>query len=151
MKTRYLKIDWLIPVLGIAVVVGSLVAGTAYLNLERKIHANEALTATLDRLYQDHQLSVALKTIHNGAVAAGTQRLDLLLCGHILTTNSELGSADPRTRTIVEDAFRKIARIRPKSAHTTAAASTQECSEEQAAAERILELASASDYSTQMK
>ena len=151
MKTRYLKIDWLIPVLGIAVVAGSLVAGTTYLNLERKIHANEALTATLDRLYQDHQLSVALKTIHNGEVAAATQRLDLLLCGHILTTNSELASADPRTRTIVEDAFRRIARIRPKSAHTTAAGSTQECNEDQAVAERILELALASDHSTQMK
>ena len=62
MKTRYIKMDWLIPVLGIAVVAGSLLAGTTYLNLERKIHADEAFTATLDRLYQDHQLSVALKT-----------------------------------------------------------------------------------------
>src|ERR1035437_10752963 len=131
MKTRYLKIDWLIPVLGIAVVAGSLVAGTTYLNLERKIHANEALTATLDRLYQDHQLSVALKTIHNGEVAAATQRLDLLLCGHILATNSELTSADPRTRTIVEDAFRRMARIRPKSAHGMAVGSPEACRDAQ--------------------
>jgi hypothetical protein len=44
-----------------------------------------------------------------------------------------------------------MARIRPKSAHTTAAGSTQECNEDQAVAERILELASAGDHSTQMK
>ena len=55
MKTRYLKIDWLIPVLGIAVVAGSLVAATTYLDLERQAQAEESFTATLDRLYEDQQ------------------------------------------------------------------------------------------------
>ena len=150
MKTRYIKIDWLIPVLGIAVVAGSLLAGTTYLNLERKIHADEAFTATLDRLYQDQQLSAALKTIHDGEVGVAAQRLDLLLCGHILRTNSELASADPRTRTFVEDAFRRMARVRPKSPNGAATGSAQECSDDQTAAQRILDLALASDHSTQI-
>ena len=117
MKTRYLKIDWLIPVLGIAVVAGSLVAATTYLDLERKAQAEESFTATLDRLYEDQQLSTALKTLHDGAVDAGVQRLDLLLCGHILRTDSELASAGARTRTFVEDAFRRIAQVQIGRAH----------------------------------
>jgi hypothetical protein len=151
MKTRYLKIDWLIPVLGIAVVAGSLVAATTYLDLERKAQAEESFTATLDRLYEDQQLSTALKTLHDGAVDAGVQRLDLLLCGHILRTDSELASAGARTRTFVEDAFRRIAQVRPKSAHSAAAGSGQECSDDQSAAQRILELALAGNHSTQTK
>jgi hypothetical protein len=151
MKTRYLKMNWLIPVLGIAVVAGSIVAGTTYLNLERKTQAAEALTATLDRLYQDQMLSAALKTLHAGEAAVAAQRLDLLLCDDILRTNSELASADARTRTFVEDAFRRIALLRPKIAHGAAAGSAQDCTGDQAAAQRILELALAGDHSTQTK
>ena len=151
MKTRYLKIDWLIPVLGIAVVAGSLVAGTTYLNLEKQIQATEAFTAKLDGLYQDHQLSLALKSIHNGEVSAAAQRLDLLLCVHILRTNSELPSAEPRTRIIIEDAFRKIALVRPKSGPSAATGSTQECSDDQKRAQQILELALAGDHSIATK
>jgi len=46
-----------------AVVAGALVAARTYLDLERQTHSGEVLTATLDRLYQDHQLSMALMTI----------------------------------------------------------------------------------------
>ena len=143
--------DWLIPVLGIATVAGSLVAGSTYLNLERKLHADEAFMATLDRLYQDQKLSAALKTIQEGKVDVAAQRLDVLLCGDILMTNSELASADARTRSYVEDAFRRIARVRPKSAAGTAAGSAQACAYDQTAAQRILELALAGDHSKQTK
>lgn len=151
MKTRYLKMDWLIPVLGIAVVAAGLMAGTNYLNLERKIQANEALMATLDRVYQDQQLSLALKTLHDGEADVAAQRLDQLLCGHILTTNSELASADARTRTVVEDAFRRIARIRPKTADGAAAGSAHESNGGLAAAQRILEQALAGDHTARTK
>ena len=143
--------DWLIPVLRIAAVAAGLMAGTNYLNVERKIQANEALRATLDRVYQDQQLSLALKALHNGEGDQAAQRLDLLLCGHILTTNSELASADGRTRIVVEDAFRRIARVRPKAARGAAAGSTHECIGDQAAAERVLELALAGDHTARMK
>ncbi len=138
MKTRYLKTDWLIPLVGIAVVAGSLVAGSTYLDLERQIHADEAFTATVDRLYQDQMLSAALKTIHDGEVNVAARRLDLLLCEHILRTDAELGSADARTRAFVGDAFRRIALVRPKTANGAAAGSAQECNDDQIAAEKVL-------------
>jgi|ERR1035437_753104 hypothetical protein len=151
MKTKYLMIDWLIPVLGIAVVAGSLVAATTYLGLEKKMHADEAFAATLNRLYQDQQLSVALKTLHDGAVDAAAQRLDLLLCGHIIRTHEESASADERTRQYVEDTFRRIALLRPKNAQATAAGLARECSDDQAAAEKILAIALASAHDPQTK
>ena len=151
MKTKYLIMNSFVLVLGIAVVAAGLVAGTRYLNLEQRIHADEALIATLDRLCQDHHISVALKTIHDGEADKAAQYLDLLLCGHILRTEAELASADTRTRMIVEDAFRRIARVRPKAADGAAAGSGQECNEGRAGAQRILDLALAGDHSTRTK
>jgi hypothetical protein len=138
MKTRSLKTDWFIPLVGIAVVAGSVVAGSTYLDLERMTAAEEAFTVTLDRLYHDQQIAAALKTIRDGEANVAAQRLDLLLCEHILRTDSELRSADARTRTFVENAFRRIAMIRPKTANGAAASSAQECSDDQTAAENIL-------------
>jgi len=151
MKTRYLKLEWLIPVMGTAVVAAGLVAGITYLDLERKIHADEAFNATLDRVSHDQKLSAVLKTLHDGETGGAAQRLDLLLCGDILRTNSELGSAYARTRSVVEDAFRKIARLRPKTADGRGASSTQACNDDQVAAQRILELSLAGDHGTQTK
>ena len=151
MKTTQLKMNWLIPMLGIAVVAGSLVAGTTYRNLERETQANEALTATLDRLQHDLEISATLKTIHDGKVEGAAARLDLLLCGNILRTDSELGAADPQTRVYVEDAFRRMALLRPKTANGAAAAPTQECTDDRAAAQRILELALAHNPGTQTR
>lgn len=151
MKTKQLKMNWLIPVLGIAVVAGSLVAGTTYRNLERETQADEALTATLDRLQQELEISSLLKTIHDGKVEGAAERLDLLLCGNILRTDSELGSADPQTRVCVQDAFRRMALLRPKTANGAGVGSTQECTDDRVAAERILSKALAVTHTAQAK
>ena len=138
MKTGYLKADWLAPLVGVAVVGGSLMAATTYVNLEQKSHANEALSVTLDHLYQDQKLSAALKSMHDGQVEAAGQRLDLILCQNILRLNSQLDSADPRTRAYIMDAFRRIALLRPRNGAGASGSAAQECSEDQIAAERIL-------------
>jgi hypothetical protein len=155
MKTQYLKMNWLIPVLGMVVVADSLVAGSTYLKLERRINSEEALTATLDRLYQDQRISSVLKSMHNGELDGelelAMQRLDLLLCGSILKTDAEMDSADVRTRIFAEDAFRRIALLRPMNPHSAVAGSAQDCCDDQSAAQRILELALASDHSTQAR
>jgi hypothetical protein len=151
MKTKQFKMNWLITMLGIAVVAGSLVAGTTYRSLERETQANEALTATLDRLQHDLEISSTLKTIHDGNVDGAAQRLDLLLCGNILRTNAELESADVETRVHVQDAFRRKALLRPKTANGAAAAPTQECTDDRATAQRILELALAHNPGTQTR
>jgi hypothetical protein len=138
MKTRCLKTDWIVPALAIALVAGTLMAARTYLNFERKTDTENALTATLDRLYQDQQLTLALKTLHDGDAAAAARRLDLMLCEHIVRLDAELPSADNRTRTFVEDAFHRMARVRPKATEAKSGDSAEDYSEDVVAAERIL-------------
>jgi hypothetical protein len=145
MKTRYLKLDRLVPSLGIALVAGGVVAAAAYLNMERRIHASENFGATLDTLAQDQRLSAALKTLHDGELAAATQRLDLLLCDSILLLHSQLASADDATRAYIMDSFRRIGTVRPKNPEASATGTVRETCEDQIAAERILTLAMAGD------
>jgi len=145
MKTCYLKVDWLIPLAGIAVVAASLVAGSTYLRLERKIQADEAFAATLDRLFQDQTICAALKNLKDGEMAVAAQHLDLRLCGNILQSNADLETADARTRACVQSAFRRMATIRPKTAAGATAGPALACNGDQMAAQRILELALAGD------
>jgi hypothetical protein len=151
MKTTYLKMQWLAPVLGVAVVSGGLMATRTYFELEHKVRAHEALTATLERLYQDQKLSTALKSMHEGDVEGAAQNLDALLCENILRLNDELASADARTRAYVEDVFRRIALARPELAGGGAAGSDQGRSDEQAAVERILRRALGNTHTAQVK
>ncbi|HOX56537.1 MAG TPA: hypothetical protein P5205_06370 [Candidatus Paceibacterota bacterium] len=151
MKISYLKTEWLAPVLGAAVVAGSLMATTTYLDLERKVRANEALMQTLDRLSQDQTVCAALKSIHDGDVEGATRRLDVLLCENILKLNADLESTDVRTRTYVEDNFIRIALTRPKTAGAEATGSNPISTEDQAAAERILSKALANIHTAQAR
>ena len=138
MKTSCWKKDWLSLLVGTVVIAGTVVAATAYFGIERRIRAEEAFTATLDRLSADQELSLALKEIHEGKANAAAERMDLLLCDHILLTDSELASASARKRSYVELAFQRIARLRPKTGGPAPAHSARECDNDQAAAERIL-------------
>ena len=113
MRTTYLKTQWLAPVLGVVVVAGSMMAARTYVELEHKVRAHEALTATVERLYQDHKVSTALRLIHDGDTAGAAQRLDVMLCEDVLRLNDELPAADERTRMYVEDTLRRIALVRP--------------------------------------
>jgi hypothetical protein len=151
MKTTYLKTNWLAPLLGVAVVGGCLLATTTYLDLARKVQAQEALGVTIDRLCADQKISAVLKAIHDGEVAAGVQRLDLLLCDSILRLDAELASADEQTRAYAADALRRIALLRPKRQLDAAGGLVQELSEDQAAAERILDRVQAGFHVAQTK
>jgi hypothetical protein len=146
MKTKYCEINWLIPVLGVAMVAGCVMAAAYYVDTERKIHSAESLAPTLDNIYLDQLLSGVLKDIHDGDVNGAAQRLDLLLCGNILRLNAELDSADDRTRAYVEDAFRRIGRVRPQIPVPVSSASAPELANDQAAAQRILALAMSVDH-----
>lgn len=151
MKTRYLKADWLVPLVGVAVVAGGLMAATTYFDLERQVQAHAALTQTLERLYQDQKLNAALKSIHDGDVQGAAQRLDTLLCANILRLNNELDSADARTRSYVKDAFRRIALARPRIAGSEAAVLDQESGNDRRAAETILSRALGSTHAAQVR
>ncbi len=149
MKTKCLKIDWLAPLVGVVLVAGVLVAATTYVDLERQSSANLALASTLDRLYQDQALSAALKEIHDGKTNAAAQRLDVLLCDHIVRINSEAASADAPTRTYVEDSFRRIARVRPMTGAGAVGPAAADRSEAQAEAEQILAMVLAGNHLVQ--
>jgi hypothetical protein len=151
MKTTFTTKDCLIPLLGMILVAGTLVVATSYYRLTERTQDAETLSATLGHLYEDQQLSLALKSIHDGQVQEAARRLDLLLCNHILRTDSELDSADPRARMFVTDAFRRIALVRPNTAAGQAAGSGQEVGDCQAAAEKILTRALGSAQTAQVR
>ena len=151
MKTSCFKMDWLIPVLGIAVVAGCLLAATNYRALERQAHTEEVFMPALDRLSRAHNLSLVLKTLHGGEVDKAARELDRLLCWDILGADAELASADARTRAWAGDMFRRIARVRPKTAEGAPVSSTPEPVGAQAAAQQILDLALKGDHNARTR
>jgi hypothetical protein len=136
MKTNYFKMNWLIPTLGIAVVAGTYLAVTNYLDLERQMEAEQAFVVTVDHVYQAQQLGTALKAIQDGEVKGAVRRLDLLLCNNIFRLDSELASSDARTKALVGMAFQRIAAVRPKTGSGALTSSAREGDDAQAAAEK---------------
>jgi hypothetical protein len=114
MKTKHIKMGWLTPVLGIALVTGGVMAATTYVGLERKIVSGQVYAAILERLYHDQQLSAVLRTIHDGEADAAARRLDLILCDDILAVNSLVASAGNAERDYAQTMFAQIARQRPE-------------------------------------
>jgi hypothetical protein len=151
MNTRYVKTDWLVPLVGMTVVAAVIVAGKTYFGFEQQAEAADAISARFERMSQNHQLSVVLKAIHDGEVQAAAQRLDLLLCGGILRINDELATADTETRAYVEDAFRRIAVVRPKIEPGGVTGSGRASGTDQMAAERILAKALATTHTAQAR
>ena len=143
--------DWLVVALAAGFVSAILIGVGAYLHLERKIHTTAVLTATVDQLYRDRTLSLALRKIHEGDVATASKQLDILLCDDILLLNSELESADEHTRALVGDTFRRIGRVRPKTQAQGATAANSVPTTDQIEAEQILSLAMADRLKAQPK
>ena len=151
MKTRRLRLDWLIPVLGIAAVVGGMMAATTYVRLEKDTQSAQSLANTLEHLYQDQTISLALRKIHAGEVAAAAQQVDVLLCDNVLQLNADLGSADAQTRAYVGHGFRRIERVRPKTPEAAASGAIPPTTMDQAEAQRILALAVGSQQMAESK
>jgi hypothetical protein len=151
MKIRFLKTDWLAPLVGIGVVVGSLAGAKTYLALEERARAADARAALLERIYQGQQLSLVLKAMHNGEFKGASQSLDCLLCDDILYASTMSESADAATQAVVLDAFRRIARARPMVAQGASAGSSKEATGEQVAAEQILARSLASGQAAKAK
>ena len=138
MKTNYLKTDWLIRLLGIALVAVAAMAAATYLNLERKVHSAEVFNANYDRLCQDVELCSALRAIHEGDISGATRRLDLKLCQDIIALNQQLASADAGDRVFIKNAFVRFTLLRPRSAELLTD-DTKELNPDQVEAERILQ------------
>jgi hypothetical protein len=135
MNTKRFKKDWLVVVVGAAVVASGLAVRNGLVEQQRSSSRAEALNAALSQIYQDQNISVVLRQLQAGDVGAARQRLDRLLCGNILHLEKEFGSADAETRTCVSEAWRRIARVRPQPALD---GSAPEPTPDQIAAQRIL-------------
>ena len=72
--------------------------------------------------------------------------LDVLLCQDIAAAQLQLSEADPSTRAFINDAFCRIAMLRPKPG---VGAGSGDYTPEQAAAERILSLAAGGGHVAQ--
>jgi hypothetical protein len=116
MKINYNRTNWLIPVLGIALVAAGVMAATTYLDLERKNHSAEASMAIIRGLHKDFQLGSALKTIHEEGVSTGVEPLDLMLCEDVIAIHSRLAALEEWDRAFIKNAFARLALIRPNSA-----------------------------------
>jgi hypothetical protein len=138
MKNTSIKMKWLIPTLGIAMVAGSLVGAATYIELGREAHSGEAYNVALGHLRLDEGLCCALRSMHEGDVNSAARQLDLLLCDDILAVNSELTSPRAAERAFVMNVFARFALVRPKNA-ALLAGTGQELRDDQIEAERILE------------
>jgi hypothetical protein len=120
MKTRTFRIDWLIPVLGIALVGGAYFPIKSYLGLQEEVRSNEQLTVTLDCLREACGLSQVLTEAQAGGCVVAASGLDELLVANLATDGVRIASADPETRGLLEAFTRFIDRRRSESASMAA-------------------------------
>jgi hypothetical protein len=137
MKTNRITIHRLLLLLVIVLGAGSVLVTVKYLSLERRTHADQEVEATLERLWQNQQLCSVLRTSQEGDVSAAAMNLDLRVCGDILAVNSQLASADERTRMFIKWSLANLALVRVKNAQASAGAK-QAIHPQQIEAERIL-------------
>ncbi len=140
MKRR--NVRWVSVALGTALLIGLLGMGVAYLKVQREILSIERYGTLVDRAYYNEQVSLVLKQFRNGDAVGAADRLDLTLCDEILRIESETGAADGKTREFALETYRMIARLRPSRPGMTASNGVpRQCSADQVAAQKILELA----------
>ncbi|HVM46965.1 MAG TPA: hypothetical protein VMU04_03010 [Candidatus Acidoferrum sp.] len=141
MNRKYIRIDWLVPVAGAAIVLAGMIGAASYIGLERQVESSQTLAVTLDRLHADQTLSLALRKIQDGRVAEATRQLDVFLCDDVLQLDTQMAAADELTQAFVKDAFRRIARTRPAVQEPPAGAQASDVMSDQIAAQRVLALA----------
>jgi hypothetical protein len=115
MKTRVFRIDWLIPVLGIALVGGGYFPMKSYLGLQEQIRSWEQLEATMDRLLECCDLSRVMVQAQSGGCASTARSLYELVAANLATESAGLASADPDARAVVERVAEYIDRRRSES------------------------------------
>ena len=145
MKTKTLRINWLIPVLGIALVCGGYFAMKSYSEFQEQIRYAEQSIATCDRLWEKVDLSQIMVQAQHGGCSMTALSLDGLLSASLWTESGQLAPADTNERAMVEVVTRFIDRRRPEST-PTAGGVRAGGSEQEVAGQRILTqtLASAS-------
>jgi hypothetical protein len=115
MKTRTFRVDWLIPVLGIALVGGGYFPMKSYLGLQKQIRSGEEFMATVDRLWEDCDLSLIMAQAQYSGCAVAGRSMDELLRAHFAGDRLRFASADPHARAVVQIVSEFIDRRRSES------------------------------------
>jgi hypothetical protein len=115
MNTRTFRIDWLIPVLGIALVGGAYFPMKSYREYQEQIRYGEQSIATWDHLWEMVDLSQIMGQAQAGGCAMTALSLDGLLSASLWTESDQLPPADTNDRVLVEAVARFIDRRRPDS------------------------------------
>ena len=115
MKTGTFRIDWLIPVLGIALVGGGYFPVKSYLGLQEQIRSCERFEATTDRLWEYCDLGRVMVQAQSGGCASTARSLYELVAANLATESAGLAPADSDTRVLVERVAEYIDRRRPES------------------------------------
>jgi len=116
MKRNVFRVDWLIPVLGIVLVLGGYSLTKSYHGALEDIRLGQQFNAIIDRLTGDCRLSRVLSEAQAAGCAVTAQSLDELLATDMATLNAELQSAEPQARALAEACFEYIARRRHQNA-----------------------------------
>lgn len=110
MKTNTVRMNSLIPLLGIVLVGGGLAAGRSYLGFEQQIGTGLQFIETLDRIDEAARLLRIQTQVQKGGCAGSVPSLDESLSESLVTLDRELASPDERARVMVKVLFDYMAR-----------------------------------------
>jgi len=111
MRTQYSKLNWLSPVLGIALVGGGYVLARSYAGYDEQIRSQTQSGATVDRLLETCHLGRARAGFYNTECAAQADRLDELLSADVAGIKADLPAVDPQTQALAESCFKHLNRL----------------------------------------
>jgi hypothetical protein len=130
MKTQSFKLNWLSPVLGIALVGSGYALARSYLGYEEEMRAQTQSGATVDRLLETCHLGRARAGFYNTECEVQAARLDELLAANVTSIKVELPSVDRQTQALAESCFKQLNGLQAQnSATATALAANRSVSE----------------------
>jgi hypothetical protein len=110
MKTSTVRMNWLIPLLGVVLLGGGFAGARSYLGFEQQIGTDLEFQATIDRIGEACDLLQVQRQFHNGGCPEAARRLDECLSASVVTLNRELASPDEQTQVMLNVFFEFMAR-----------------------------------------
>jgi hypothetical protein len=110
MKTNAVRMNWLIPVLGIVLVGGGYAARSTYLGFQQTIDADAEFAETVDRVDEACSLLRIQTQFQGGGCPEAARRVDESLAATVATLDQERASpANEQTRSMLNAFFEYMA------------------------------------------
>jgi hypothetical protein len=116
MKTNYLKMNWVIASLVLAVLGIGYLGTRSYFKQRQLLLSMQAGCAALDRLALAQQLGVILKRIDASDTTGAARQINSLMRRDLEGLNTQLASADDGTREFAQHNFNRISAFWPRTA-----------------------------------